>query len=175
MWADGRVGTVVHRRHTICLVRWDRGGESLVYMRHLVRVAAVVVLLALLTGCTSTLTSYLQWSPVTAYDAPELQEMIGDGRPVEVFAEDPAPFHGWLLTDGDWDRIRDEVDRLHREIARLQAQIADDRTYASEVDRQKVAALEECRRAQWRAFAAGVGVGAGACAGIDRALDEISP
>jgi len=135
----------------------------------------LVVLLALLTGCGSPLTSYLQWSPVTAYDAPELKELVGDGRPVELFGEDSAPFHGWLLTDEDWNRIHREFDRTLSEIGRLQAQIADDRTYASEVDRAKVAALIEARRAQWRAFAAGVGVGAGGCAGIDRALDELAP
>lgn len=140
----------------------------------LTRAVAVVVAL-LLAGCGAPLTSYLQWSPVTAYDAPELREMLGEDRPVEVFAGDVATFHGWCLTDGDWDRVRAEFDRTLREIGRLQAQIADDRSYASEVDRAKVAALIEARRAQWRAFAAGVGVGAGGCAGIDRALDELAP
>jgi len=39
VWADGRSGLVLRRRHTRCFVEWDLGGESVVHMREMRREA----------------------------------------------------------------------------------------------------------------------------------------
>lgn len=125
------------------------------------------------SGCIPRLTDPIQWEPIVHYETVELHELIAT-EPAPCVTGESVPFDGWLLTEADWQRVKDEIRRLEDALEGAYGQIEDDRWYCSATDAAQDEALKTARESQWRAFAAGAGLGAGACGvvgwGLGRAL-----
>ena len=132
-----------------------------------------IILMVLMIGCVSgRLMQPLEWASLSDFTPSDLRAIFGH-EPHKLLTGDEAPFDGFLIAGADYQAWKARDARLLEEIKDLKGQIRDDRDYSSQVHMAVTTGLEECRKNQPRVFAAGVGVGAGGCAILDRLVDQL--
>ncbi len=130
--------------------------------------ASAALLVALLNGCA--LTRPIEFEALPRYEAPPLPAII-DVEPAPVVAGDVVPFDGWVVTEPDWQRMKDQSRDLVRALAKAYQEIDRVTWYAQRVDHEKTEALKACLRDKPQTFAAGAATGFAACAAAGWAVE----
>lgn len=125
----------------------------------------LIPLLVLLAGCASSPKAPPQWAQIPAYSVPDPTMLVAT-EPVPLLASDPAPHDGWLLTEEDFQRLKDELRDAGDAYDALLLILGKDRAEADASIADLVELLKTCRANIPRAAAAACAACAAGAGGI---------